>query len=370
MKKVSLIFLIILMNTNLFAQNSNFNLIVGTYTNSCESNGIYVYEFNPNTAEFKLKNSSEKTINPSYLTLSNDNKFLYATNENGAESTISAFDFNSKTGKIGFINKEKSEGNDPCYIINDAKNVIVANYSGGNIAVFGKEKNGGLTNVKQIIQHKGKSVNKQRQESPHVHMVYFSPDKKYVLVNDLGTDNLYVYKYNPTAESGILILKNMVPFTPGSGPRHLTFSKDGKSVYVLNELNGSISTFNFNDGILKKTGETTVVAPEFKGKIGAADIHITPDGKFLYATNRGEANTISIFKVLENGMLESIGQTKTLGNGPRNFTIDPSGNFLLVGNQYTNNIVIFKIDKATGMLTDTGKRIDLCAPVCLVFSKI
>ena len=135
-------------------------------------------------------------------------------------------------------------------------------------------------------------------------------------------------------------------------------------------MNGSLSTFNYNDGVLKKTGQTTVVAPDFKGKVSAADIHITPDGKFLYATNRGEANTISIFKVLENGNLESIGQTRTLGNGPRNFTIDPTGNFLLVGNQYTNNIVIFKIDTTTGMLTDTGKKIELCSPVCLVFSKI
>lgn len=370
MRKVNFIFLVILINTTLFAQKNNFNLIVGTYTNSCESNGIYVYQFDVNTGEFSLKNTSEKTINPSYLSLSSDNKFLYSVNENGSESSVSAFNLNAKSGKIDFINKQKSEGNDPCYIINDNKNVIVANYSGGNIAVFGKEKNGSLTNVKQIIQHKGKGVNKNRQESPHVHMVYFSPDKKYVLANDLGTDKLYVYNYDPTSQRGVLILKNTVAFEPGSGPRHLTFSKNGKSVYVLQELNGKLITFNFNDGILKKSGETTVVAPDFKGKIGAADIHISPDGKFLYATNRGEANTISIFKVLENEKLEYVGQTRTLGNGPRNFSIDPTGNFLLVANQYTNNIVIFKIDTTTGMLSDTGKRINLCAPVCLVFSKI
>ena len=358
------------MNTTLFAQNNIMNLIVGTYTNTCESNGIYVYQFDTNTAEFSLKNTSEKIINPSYLALSSDNKFIYATNEDGPKSTISAFDFNAKDGKIDFINKQNSEGNDPCYIINDGKNVIVANYSGGNIAVFGKEKNGGLTNVKQIIQHKGKGLNKQRQESPHVHMVYFSPDKKYVLANDLGTDKLYVYKYNPTADKGVLILKNTVSFKPGSGPRHLTFSKNGKSVYLLNELNGDLISFNYDDGVLKKTGETSILAPGFKGKFSSADIHISPDGNFLYATNRGEANTISIFKVLENGNLEFISHTKSLGNGPRNFTIDPTGNFLLVGHQYTNNIVIFKIDKTTGLLTDTGKKIDLCAPVCLVFSKI
>lgn len=358
------------MNINLFAQKNNFNLLVGTYTNSCESNGIYVYEFDATTADFKLKNSSEKTISPSYLSLSSDNKFIYSVNENGAESTVSAFDFDSKTGKIDFINKQNSRGNDPCYIINDDKNVIVANYSGGNIAVFGKEKNGGLTNFKQVIQHYGKGANEQRQESAHVHMVYFSPDKKQVLVNDLGTEKLYVYNYDANAEAQVLTLKDSIKFDPGSGPRHLTFSKNGKSLYVLQELNGNLTTFNYKDGTLKQTGQTTIVAPDFKGELSAADIHISPDGKFLYATNRGDANSISIFKIAENGALSSVGQTSTLGKGPRNFTIDPTGNYLLIGHQYSNNIVIFKIDKASGMLSDTGKRIDLCAPVCLVFSKI
>lgn len=359
----------ILMYTTSFAQKSTFNLLVGTYTNTCESNGIYVYQFDAQTAALTLKNNSEKTINASYLTVSNDDKYIYATNENGAESTISAFDFNSKSGKIDFINKEKSKGNDPCYIINDGKNVIVANYSGGNIAVFGKEKNGGLTNVKQVIQHYGKGLDEQRQEKPHTHMVYFTPDNKYVLANDLGTDQLYVYMYDANSKNKVLTIKDSVSFKPGSGPRHLIFSKNGKSVYVLQELNGDLISFNYKNGNLQKTGETTILAPGFKGEFSAADIHISPDGKFLYASNRGQANTISIFKILDNGKLESIGQTSTLGKGPRNFAIDPTGNFLFVAHQYTNNIVIFKIDKATGLLTDTGKSIELCSPVCLVFTK-
>ena len=360
----------ILMYTTSFAQKNTFNLLVGTYTDTCESNGIYVYQFDAQTATITLKNTSDKTSNASYLTVSNDNKYIYATNENGAESTVSAFDFNSKSGKIDFINKQKSEGNDPCYIINDNKNVIVANYSGGNIAIFGKEKNGGLTNVKQVIQHYGSSLNKQRQESAHAHMVYFSPDMKYVLANDLGTDQLYVYKYDANSKDKVLTIKDSVSFKPGSGPRHLIFSKNGKSVYVLQELNGDLISFNYDNGSFKKTGETSIVAQDFKGEVGAADIHISPDGKFLYASNRGEANTLSIFKILDSGKLESVGQTSTLGKGPRNFAIDPTGNYLLVAHQYTNNIVVFKIDKTTGMLTDTGKKLDLCSPVCLVFTNI
>ena len=257
-----------------------------------------------------------------------------------------------------------------CYIINDDKNVIVANYSGGNIAVFGKEKNGGLTNVKQVIQHYGSGLNKQRQEKAHAHMVYFTPDKKYVLANDLGTDQLYVYNYDPNSKDKVLTIKDSVSFKPGSGPRHLIFSKNGKSVYVLQELNGDLISFNYDNGVFEKTEETTILAPGFKGEFSAADIHTSPDGKFLYATNRGDANTISIFKILDNGKLESIGQTSTLGKGPRNFAIDPTGNYLLVAHQYTNNIVVFKIDKKTGMLTATGKKLDLCSPVCLVFTKI
>lgn len=370
MKKSFAILLLISIFTTVQAQTKSINLIVGTYTNSCDSKGIYVYDFDTNSGNFKLKNVSESTVNPSYVSLSSNNKIIYAVNENGKESTVSSFGFDAASGKLDFINKQDSKGADPCYLINDAENVIVANYSGGNIAVFGKNTDGSLTEAKQVIQHFGKSINTQRQESPHVHMIYFSPDKKYVLSNDLGTDKIYTYRYNPTATTNVLELKDSISVTAGSGPRHLTFSQDGKLVYVLQELNAALTTFSYANGVLKKIDETTVLAPDFKGTLSAADIHFSPDGKFLYASNRGEANTISIFKVLKNGKLESKGQTSSLGKGPRNFVIDPTGNFLLVGHQYTNEIVIFKINKTTGSLTDTGKRIALCAPVCLVFGKI
>lgn len=370
MKKSYLCLLFISIVASLSAQNSKLNLIVGTYTNSCDSKGIYVYNFDTKTGDFKLKNISEKVVNPSYLALSSDNEFVYSVNENGKESAVSSFRFNTNSGKLDFINKQNSKGADPCYIINDDKNVIVANYSGGNISVFGRNNDGSLTESKQVIQHYGKGINTQRQESPHVHMVYFSPDKKYVLSNDLGNDKVYSYTYNPTAETEILKLKDSVAVTAGSGPRHLTFSKDGKYVYVLQELDGSLTSFSYSKGKLTKIDQTTILAKEYKGTFSSADIHISPEGNFLYATNRGEANTISIFKISKNGKLVSKGQTSTLGKGPRNFVIDPTGNFLLVGHQYTNEIVIFKINKATGSLTDTGKKIALCAPVCLVFGKI
>jgi 6-phosphogluconolactonase len=356
--------------TTMLAQKNKLNLIVGTYTKSCESKGIYVYEFDSKTGEFNLKSNTENIINPSYLTVSRDNKYVYSVSENDKKSSVSAFGFNSKNGKLDFINYQNPNGINSCYIINDDINLVTANYSSGNISVLGKNNDGSIGEVKQVVQHTGKSINVNRQEAPHAHMVCFSPDRKYVLANDLGTDKVYLYQYNPYSPTEILTLKSSIDVKPGSGPRHLIFSKDGKYVYVLQELDGTLTSFSYADRMLKKVSETTVVAADFKGNIGAADIHISPDGKFLYATNRGTANDISVFKILKNGKLEFVQRTSTLGKGPRNFNIDPSGNFLLVGHQYTNDIVIFKRDKNTGSLTDTGKKIELCSPVCLVFTKI
>ncbi len=368
MKKIYILLSIFALAT-LQAQENKFNLLIGTYTNKCESKGIYVFEFDSNTGDFNFKNATENIVNPSYFTVSNDNRFVYSVNENGPKSTISAFKFDSKTGKLDFINSQDSKGADPCYIINDDKNVIVANYSGGNISIFGKNSDGSLTETKQVVQHSGKGINAKRQESPHVHTVYFTSDKKYILANDLGTDKVYVYQYNLNSSNEILKLKSSFSVKPGSGPRHLTFSKDGKFVYVLQELDGTLTTFSYFNGILKKVSETSIVAKDFKGDIGSADIHISPDGKFIYATNRGTANDISIYKILKSGKLEFVERTSTLGKGPRNFAIDPTGNFLLVAHQYTNDIVIFKRDKVTGSLADTHKRIALCSPVCLAFRK-
>ena len=368
MKKIALL-ITLFFATVTNAQDKIYNLIIGIYTNSCESKGMYVYDFSTDTGDFALKATTENVINPSYLTVSEGNDFVYSVNENGNESTVSAFGFNSKSGKLNFLNKQNSHGADPCYIINDDKNVISANYSGGTISVFGKNADGSLTQAKQIIQHSGKSVNEKRQESAHVHMVYFSPDKKFVLANDLGMDKILIYKYEKNASKEILTLKETIDTKKGSGPRHLVFSNDGKFVYVLHELDGSLTTYKYKKGTLKLVQETTIEAKDFNGETSSADIHISPNGKFLYATNRGDANTINTFAINKKGTLDLVNQIDTKGKGPRNFAIDPTGKFLLIGHQYTNNVVIFKIDKITGKLTDTGKRIELCSPVCLVFAK-
>lgn len=347
-----------------------YNLLVGTYTNSCDSKGIYVFDYNPETAETKQKATTGKTLNPSYLTVSGDKKNVYSVNEDGAKSKVSAFTYNPNSGELLLLGAQDAQGADPCYITSDEKNVITANYSGGNISVFKKKINGGLTPAVQVLNHEGHSVNAARQEKPHVHMVHFSPDKKFVLANDLGTDRLYVYRYYPDSEKKVLEFQDTIPIKTGSGPRHLTFHPNGKNLYLIQELDGTITVFNYADGKAKRIQETTIVKPDFKGVTSAADIHVSSDGKFLYATNRGEANTISTFAIQDNGKLTLKETIPTRGNGPRNFALSPDEKFVLVAHQYSNNVVIFKRDETTGLLADTGKRIELCSPVCLVFDQV
>ncbi|WP_366182452.1 lactonase family protein [Flavobacterium ovatum] len=351
------------------AQSTTYNLIIGTFNANCENKGVFVYEFDTQTGDFKFRTESEKVANPSFVSVSKDNKFVYAVNSDGANSSVTAFGYDSKSGKLNVLNQQKTTSENPCYITNDDKNVITANYTGGSISVFGKNSDGSLTPLKQLEQHTGKGPNAKRQEKAHVHMVQFSPDNKFLLGTDLGSDKVYSYAVSDDAEKP-LELKVTNDIKAGSGPRHFTFSKDGKKMYLLQELVGTLSVFDYKKGKLKLCQEQTILAPDFKGKFTAADIHISPDEKFLYATNRGDANDISCFKILKNGKLEFVERVSTLGNGPRNFAIDPSGNFLLVGHQYSNTVIIFKRDKLTGKLTDSGKKIELCSPVCLVFTAI
>jgi len=366
MKFVTALLLLFALNMN--AQD-NYNLLIGTYTNECDSKGIYIYDFNTSSGQGKLRNTTTtKVINPSFLSVSPDKKYVYSVNEDGDKSSVSAFKYFSGVGTLDFMNKKDSKGADPCHIINDDKNIIVANYSGGSIEVFAKKADCSIGDSKQLIKHFGGSINQDRQKSAHVHMVHFSPDMKYVFVNDLGTDKIYIYNYNPLGGDKVLTLKETVSAVPGSGPRHLVFNPNGIFFYVLHELDGAIVAYSFENGKLGKLQETTVVAEGFTGVTGAADIHFSNDGKFLYATDRGDANTITTFRVHSNGLVNKVQQISTGGIAPRNFAIDPKDNFLLVANQKSNAIMIFKRDKTTGMLEDTGNRIEVCAPVCLVFT--
>ena len=357
-----------LLGTQLQAQN--YNLLIGTYTNSGKSEGIYVYNFNAVTGALKAKSVAKGVSNPSFLSIAPNKKSVYAVNESGAASTTSSFAFDEAYGKLSFLNKKESEGADPCYVTSNAAHVIAANYSSGSIVVYGRLSDGSLTAPKQVIQHTGKSIDPTRQTSAHAHMVQFTPDKKYLICTDLGEDLLYVYNYNASGSSDVLTVKTVIKTNPGTGPRHLSFSPNGKFAYLAHEFNGYITAYSYQNGNFQKIQEVSTVDNDFKGKIDAADIHLSPDGKFLYQSNRGDANTINIFKVLPTGRLAFESKSSSLGKGPRNFAIDPTGKFLLVANQNSDEIVIFERDKVTGALTDSKKRINVGSPVCLLFSAV
>ena len=367
MKKIALLFAISY-SFAAAAQNEHY-LLIGTYT-SGKSEGIYVYKFNSVTGDNNFV-SVAKTSNPSFLAVSPNKKTVYAVNEN-ADSTmhmvggnISAFKFNAANGTLTQINKQPSGGKHPCYVAIDktGKWVFAGNYTSGTIGLLHANADGSLDTLKQVIQHEGSGPNTQRQQGPHVHSTVLSADNKFLYVPDLGIDKVMVYAFDN--KKGILKANSSAASEPGNGPRHFDFSPNNKFAYLMEEMSGTVVCYKVNNGTLTLQQRINAMPAGFKGKTGSADIHVAPDGKFLYCSNRGESNTISIFAVHPtDGKLTLLGHQPTMGNTPRNFNFDPSGNFLLVANQ-DGNIVIFKRNKLTGLLTDTGKRIDVPNPVCV-----
>lgn len=350
-------------------------LIIGTYTGA-KSEGIYVYDFNTSNGDSKFI-SSIKSSNPSFVAVSPDQQYLYAVNEDADSlnngGMLSAYQFDKKKKHLSFINQQPTGGNHPCYVTVDktGKWVIAANYTGGSFSVTPVNGDGSLGADKQLIQHSGKSINKERQEKAHVHTTVLTADNKHLLVADLGIDKLMVYDFDAANGTATLNEKASVTVSGGSGPRHVAIHPSQKFVYLTEELSGTVAAFNFDADSKLKLFQTISAVPEnYKGSLGGADIHVSADGKFLYASNRGELNDLVIFSIdAATGVLKLAGHQSTLGLKPRNFNFDPSGNFLLVANQESNSIIIFSVNHETGLLTDTGKRIEVPNPVCLVWVK-
>ncbi|MFV0418602.1 MAG: lactonase family protein [Dysgonomonas sp.] len=359
-------------NVNLesISDDNSLYLLVGTYT-SGESKGIYVYKFDTVSGYSKYK-SMVKTDNPSYLTVSKDEKFVYAVSENNDNSAAAcAFTFDKKDGTLKLLNSQKTDGADPCYIeIDDAgKHVITANYSGGNLSLFDTKEDGSLNTASQVIDFVGKGVNPERQDKPHIHCAKYSPDGKYLFVNDLGTDKMYKFDVNTKTTGSYLSQGNpsFVKVADGSGPRHLIFHPNGKYAYLINELSGTVDCFNYEESTGNLKIYQTIQADTLKAA-GSADIHISPDGKFLYASNRLQGDGIAIFSINQmDGKLTKVAYQET-GLHPRNFIITPNGKFLLVACRDSDAIQIFLRDAETGLLEDSYKEIELDMPVCLKFA--
>ncbi|MBL7700673.1 MAG: lactonase family protein [Ferruginibacter sp.] len=354
----------------LFAKAQQHYLVTGTYTGG-KSEGIYVYQFDSNDGSAKAI-SSVKISNPSFVAVSGDERFVYSVEENagnnGSGGKVTAFAFDKKTGTLSYLNGQPSGGDHPCYVSVDktAKWVAVGNYTSGSLSVFAVQANGSLGAATAVIKHEGSGPNKPRQNSPHVHATFFSPDNKFLFVPDLGIDKVMIYAFDESTGRLTAAKQAFAESVPGSGPRHICFHPSNKYAYLVHELSGTVTTFKYKNGKLKTRQVISSMPAGDSSFAGSADIQVSPDGRFLYASNRGEANTIAIFSINKNnGKLSLAGHQSTLGKTPRNFNFDPSGNFLLVANQNSDAIVIFRIDKETGLLTDTGNRIEVGKPVCL-----
>jgi 6-phosphogluconolactonase len=359
--------LFLLLSVSAFAQE--YVLFIGTYTGS-GSKGIYVYRFDAATGTAQWVSNTDSSNNPSFLAVAPDGKHLYAVNETGGAQPghVSAYAFDRASGQLHLLNTQPTGGDHPCYISVDrsGKWAVVGNYSGGSLTALPIAKDGTLNPYAQLVQHTGSSANKERQEKAHVHAAVFSPDQRYLFSPDLGTDKLTIYKFNPAAQEPLQ--PAITPFTTstaGNGPRHFTFSPNKKFAYLVEELSGTVAAFKYAAGKLTFLQRISTHAADYKGAKGSADIHLSPDGKFLYASNRGDANSIAIFSVAANGRLQLKGIQSTMGVHPRNFMIEPTGNYLLVANRDSDAIVIFKRSAKTGLLRDTGRRIEVPKPVCL-----
>ncbi|WP_436967788.1 lactonase family protein [Burkholderia multivorans] len=377
-------FVLSLSATHAFAQQSPapadgvYNLLVGTYTDT-GSDGIYVYRFDTSTGSVAPV-SSAKTVNPSYLLPSRDGRVVYAVNElpgdNGPATQrggISAFRFDAKTGALTFIDRVSSEGNDPCYLSlsPDGKYLVTANYSvaadpGGSFALFPVRDDGGVAPAVLSVHHEGKGPVRGRQDNAHVHSTVFSLDGRYLFVQDLGLDKIYGYRYTVDGSRG-LISPTDTRYTPvkaGAGPRHLVFSADGRFAYVTSELNASVEVFGYHDGKLTPIETVSMIAPGFKGKVGGGAIHLSPDGRFLYVSNRGDANEIVIYAVNQaDGRLKTVGRQSSLGRTPREFLIDPTGKWLIVGNQDSDTFYVFGRDVGSGQLAANPRKVAVGKPV-------
>jgi len=346
--------------------DTNMFLLVGSYSDGTTP-GISVYNFDIQTGDYVYVSDIKQIENPSYLVVSQDELMVYSVNET-QEGGVSSFNFNKNEGVLSFVNSQPAYGASPCYINMDKnKNFIVtANYSGGNISVFPLDTDGSIKplsmNIDMIIP-----------DSPNsrMHTAVFSPDESRLLITDLGKDNIYTFIINQNATESFLELppESVTKLDQGSGPRHLAFHPNGKFLYCINELSGTVTFFNYNEGELLATQTIVSDTTQSSRRKGSADIHLTSDGRFLYSSNRIKNDGIAIFSVnSENGMLTSVGYQST-GIHPRNFLITPNDKFLLCANLNSNNIQIFEIDPDTGLLNNTGKEIILDKPVCMKWAE-
>jgi 6-phosphogluconolactonase len=354
------------------AQTYKEIIYVGTFDGR-DSQGIYVFEFNRVSGEMTEIQSVSDRPGPNFQALHPDGFVLYsvsgdAFSELSRHGTISAYQIDSQSGQLQLINEQSTEGRGPAHVSTDplGRFVYVSNYSEGNLSVYRIIDGGGLSEAVSIIQHEGSSIHPRRQGAPYVHSIIPSSDGKFIYVSDLGIDKIMIYKVSDFGE----LTQGEIPYvesTPGSGPRHFVIHPRGEVAYSVEELSSTITVFslNQNTGALTQIQRVDMLPEEFAGNNTAADIHVSPDGRFLYASNRGYDN-LAIYKIDDDsGTLTYVSHEQTQGGHPRNFMIDSLGEFILVANRDDDHIVMFKRNKITGELTYFNETKDVPMPICV-----
>jgi 6-phosphogluconolactonase len=357
------------------AAKGEYLVYIGTYTGP-KSKGIYAYRFDAATGRLSSLGLVSETANPSFLAVRPSRRFLYAVNEisdykGGNSGAVSAFVIDPGTHKLTFLNEVSSRGGDPCYVEVDktGKYVLVANYSGGSVAVFRVLQDGRLDEASAFVQHAGSSVNPERQQGPHAHSIDLSPDNRFAIAADLGLDQLLVYRFD--SRKGALAPNHaaFAKVNPGAGPRHFVFHPSGRFAYAITEMQSTVVAFSYDvgSGVLRELQTISTLPKDFAGDNTGAEIQVHPTGKFLYGSNRGH-DSIAVFAIdAGKGTLTPVELVPTQGKTPRNLEIDPTGSYLFAANQDSDNIVVFRIDLNTGRLTATGQALEVPSPVCVKF---
>ncbi len=337
---------------------------IGTYT-AHGSKGIYRAEFDPASGELAVPVLAATAADPSFLIASSGKPFVYAVNEGSQK--VSAFQVLPGAGDLMLINQAETGGG-PCHLALDrtGRMLVVADYGGGNLATFPVRTDGSLGNRASLIRFTGKGPNAERQEAPHAHSATFTANNRFLLVNDLGTDRTLIYRVHPETAQVDPLPPGQA--NPGAGPRHLVIDPQGRYVYVLNEIQSTVTRFAWDaqQGSMRKLDTTPALPADFHGENTAAEIAMDKGGKTIYTSNRGH-DSIAVFHVSADGSLKLVQNIPSGGKGPRNFAIDPAGRWLLAANQTSGNVAVFAIDGQTGQLADAHRNIAVSEPVCLLF---
>jgi 6-phosphogluconolactonase len=346
-------------------------IYVGAYTEppAGTAKGISVYWLDPDSAALSLVQIAPDVANPSFLALSPDRRHLYAVSELDAGG-VRAFSRSGETGHLSALNHQSSHGSSPCHVSVDpgGRYALVANYGAGVVAALPIATDGHLLPATAVVQQEGPSIVAGRQDGPHAHMIKAAPDGQFILATDLGADAIFIYRLN--ADTGQLERHGSAHTEPGAGPRHFAFTPDGRTVYVINELASSLTAWSWEGerGTLSPVQTVSLLPEGFTGENSGAEVIVSPDGRFVYASNRGH-DSIAIFAVRgERGELEPVGHELTQGKSPRGFTLDPGGRWLLAANQRSDTIITFRRDGETGLLTATGQVTASPTPVAIVFA--